>query len=76
MAKIKNESNLTPLTKEQLQEALLYIIKVSSKVRSTKKNELSNLFFSKNHLKKLHKILSLQTVKIVCVFPLFGVIHS
>lgn len=42
---MKNESNVTPLTKEQLQEALLYIIKVSSKVRSTKENELTNLFF-------------------------------
>lgn len=47
MAKIKNESNVTPLIKEQLQEALLYIIKVSSKVRSTKENELTNHFFPK-----------------------------
>ncbi|CAE1283872.1 unnamed protein product [Acanthosepion pharaonis] len=34
MAKIKNESNLTPLTKEQLQEALLYIIKNDSSLVS------------------------------------------
>lgn len=33
-AKMKNESNVTPLTKEQLQEALLYIIKNDSSLAS------------------------------------------